>query len=235
MSDLIKSGQKAMTKKVLLMFGCLIFILIGCVSQSPSLITASTTPVAETKATLSASDTPSPIPKTLPPSPSPSHTWTPKPTITPSQTRTPIPSLTPIVIIPDANEPKCVRPEMLEITKILTISDGSMFCILWLDLFENEIGFRIILKYDNTIGVNGSGEIFIYEVDPNSIQLIVPHEHAPRLGESQDQCKTRSDFTVQVIALGSDGQFLGSEQMATEVDCHPFTLPTSTATVTATP
>jgi hypothetical protein len=81
------------------------------------------------------------------------------------------------------------------------------------------------LTYDNPIG-----GIFIYEVEANVTQLIVPKEHAPRLEESQDQCLTRRAYTVQVIAFGDSGN-LGGAQMAITVDCYPFTLPTSTTTM----
>ena len=242
MSNIVsKVIKQAMKKKVFLPFWILIFILIGCTPHPQGLITAFPTSEVEIKATPSPSLTPSSIPETFTPSPSPSNTWTPGPTFTSTKTHTPVPSLTPIVIMPDVNEPQCFRREDLQETKITTVLDVTtvpgreLFCIEWLDLFENEIGFRIILKYDNTLGPNGTGEIFIYEVGPNSIQLIVPHEHAPRLGESQDQCNTRKSYSMQVIALGPDGRFLWSEQMAKEVDCHPFTLPTSTITITATP
>jgi hypothetical protein len=76
------------------------------------------------------------------------------------------------------------------------------FCAVWVDSFNDEVGFRVVLEYPN------SGEVFVYEVGPNVTQLIVPALHIPRPTESDEQCRARKDFRLSVSALlpGSESE-----------------------------
>jgi hypothetical protein len=79
------------------------------------------------------------------------------------------------------------------------------------------------LNYEN------AGEIFVYEVEPNTTHLIVPLAHAPRLDESREQCLTHNFFVVDVIVLLPDiNRLVGG--LAANVECPASNLPTATIT-----
>jgi hypothetical protein len=144
--------------------------------------------------------------------------WPVIPTVTPG------PTPTAAFVRPSANEPPCIRPSGLAESRVdtsQTETDVRDFCIVWVDDYDNETGFRIVLKY-------GNGDIFVYEVPANTSQLIVPKEGAPRLGESLEQYLRRSSWQITVYAVGPD--FLGTVGgMGIEVDNHGiYLLPTAT-------
>lgn len=125
-------------------------------------------------------------------------TYTPIPTLsfTPRPSRT-IPEVTAtaqiLIVKPNPDEPRCNRSDRLQETEVDIT--GSPFCIVWIDEFDDEVGFRVHLNYF------GSGERFVYEVSPNVTQLIVPEMDTPRLNESFEQCIYRNSFMVEVVAL----------------------------------
>lgn len=166
-----------------------------------------------------------PTATTLPPTAVP-PTFTPRPTSTrrPS-TATPTVTATAqvIVVMPDVNEPLCERPESLLETEVDI--GGPGFCLVWLDEFDDERGFRVYLDYFQ------SGERFVYEVGPNVTQLLVPPTDAPRLDESWQQCLRRMAYEVKVVALRPGIEWpVGS--MAVNTECGSLegsSLPTATA------
>lgn len=98
-----------------------------------------------------------------------------------------------LIVKPNLDEPRCNRPNSLQETEV-DITEPP-FCIVWIDEFDDEDGFRVHLDYF------GSGEHFVYEVSPNVTQLIVPEMDTPRLNESFEQCIYRNSFMVKVVAL----------------------------------
>jgi len=93
-----------------------------------------------------------------------------------------------------------------------TVDVLSPFCVVWLDEFDDERGFRVHLDYTS------SGERFVYEVGPNVTRLAVPEEDTPRLTESAEQCRRRNAYTVQVVALRPDVAWrVGS--IAANIEC----------------
>lgn len=152
-------------------------------------------------------------------------------TLIPTKTSTPQASATAKVLLltPNPNEPECPHPPDLKETEV-DIS-GVPFCIVWVDKFDDESGFHIVLQYDR------SGEHFVYVVGPDMTQLVVPEADAPRLNESLEQCLQRKDWQITVIALrsGSEYPFGG---MAATVECgsaNRDVLPTATPIMTQTP
>lgn len=114
-----------------------------------------------------------------------------------------------VVVTPDAAEADC---DASGLSAESPVEIGAPFCVVWLDDFDDERGFRVHLNYD------GSGERFIYEVGPDVTQLVVPADHAPRLEESLDECMRRNAFEVQVIALRPETEWrVGS--LAANVEC----------------
>lgn len=102
-------------------------------------------------------------------SPAPTSSLT--PTIMPSRTLIPSPAgpfnpfptgPTPmaLLIFSAPDEPECERDETTRDLKA-DLGFNPETCVAWVDGFEDETGFRIILKYWS------SGEIFVYEVGPN--------------------------------------------------------------------
>lgn len=121
------------------------------------------------------------------------HTPTPRPTLTPI----PTPALTAtakvVQVTPGADEVVCDRPETLPDTEV-DIS-GPPFCIVWVDPFDDETGYRVHLDYFQ------SGERFIYEVGPDTEQLLLPEADAPHPEGPFEQCRNRQELTVTVLAL----------------------------------
>lgn len=163
------------------------------------------------------------------------HLSTPTPLLThtliPTETSTPQASATAKVLLltPNPDEPECPRPPDLEETEVDVLA--MPFCIVWIDKFDDESGFHVVLDY------NQSGEHFVYVVGPDITQLVVPEADAPRLNESLEQCLHRNDWQISVIALrsGSEHPFGG---MAATVECggvNGDVLPTATPTITQTP
>jgi hypothetical protein len=105
------------------------------------------------------------------------------------------------------------------------------YCISWVNPYNDETGFRIVWEYIN------SGEIFVYEVGPGVTELFPPEEHAPRMGESREQCMRRKDFTLTIIALRPGGENR-IDQVGMIAECFLPDLPTATPslhTLPATP
>jgi hypothetical protein len=128
----------------------------------------------------------------------------------------------------DSNESKCVRPDRLQSFKVAVVGNPS-FCVVWVDRFENEVGFRVVFEYLN------SDEVFVYELGSNATQLVMPNHHVPRPAESREQCIARKDFTVQVSALLPNVAVdIGTTSGQSE--CNFVVLPTATsATLTPGP
>lgn len=162
-----------------------------------------------------------PLSGTMPATPFTPSTRKPRGTLEP--TRSPKPTATAVVVkvTPNLDEPECrPLPEDIQATKIGIT--GPSFCIVWLDSFNDELGYRVTLEYDR------SGERFVYEVEPNVTQLLIPDADAPRPNESQEQCMLRyNSFAVTVIALRPNGESLVNG-MAANMECDLRTLPTAT-------
>ncbi|HZD56114.1 MAG TPA: hypothetical protein VE136_05305 [Anaerolineales bacterium] len=137
--------------------------------------------------------------------PSPTSTASLTPTIVPSKTLIPTsagpfnpfptgPTPTALFIFSAPDEPECERDQTTQDLKV-DLGFNPETCVVWVDEFEDEMGFRVILKYWS------SGEIFVYEVGSNVTQLVLPREHAPRLDESQEQALRRHDIQISVLAL----------------------------------
>src|SRR5687768_11248760 len=110
-----------------------------------------------------------------------------------SENLTPTASITPTItpISVSQTGPECARSSF-----DVSVVGVPSFCIVWADNFQNETGFRTTLSYLN------SGEIFVYEVEPNVTQVLVPEEHRPTTAGSQEECiRSRQVFEVKVIAL----------------------------------
>jgi hypothetical protein len=124
-------------------------------------------------------------------------------------------------------QPGLACPRFAEQGRISISIDPS--CISWVDPYEDETGFRIVWEYIN------SGEIFVYEVGPGVTELFPAEEHAPRLGESREQCMRRKDFTLTVIALrpGLPGGDKLIDQVAMIAECFLPELPTATPSLQA--
>jgi hypothetical protein len=134
------------------------------------------------------------------------------------------PTPTALFITLQLDEPACERDDSSRDMRV-DIRFIRETCVLWVDEFEDETGFLIVLKYWR------SGEIFVFEVGEDVTQLIVPHEQAPRLDESQVQHMRRKDFEVKVSALRLGGKIWPVGGTAIEIDNHDFwKLPTATAT-----
>lgn len=199
------------------------FGLVSC-QLSPSAATetlpeSTQTPVITLSPVTLFSPTPATTSETQMPSPDSTKTSTPQASATAKV----------LWLTPNPNEPECPRPSDLEETEV-DIS-GVLFCIVWVDKFDDESSFQIVLQYDR------SGEHFIYVVRPDITQLVVPETDAPRLNESLEQCLRRKDWQITVIALrsGSEYPFAG---MAATVECGSVNgdvLPTATPTMTPTP
>lgn len=216
-----------MKKMIPLIFYSLIFV-----SCNPAISNLSATTESRSEPIVVLQSTPNPtriIAENTAVSP---HTPTPRPLAT----RTSIPTSVPMVaatpeatatakvllITPNPDEPVCSRPSDLEETEVNVLVEP--FCIVWVDKFDDEAGFRILLEYAQ------SGERFIYEVEPDTTQLVVPKIDAPRLSESLEQCQRRKDWQISVIALrsGSQHPFGG---MAVTIECGGMNgggLPTAT-------
>ena len=192
-------------------------------SLSPTPILISTSPPPETRnatATIAAT-------KTTAPSETPLPTKTPAPTRTRTPTAAPTATAKVVIITPDPNIPECVRPETLPETEVDVV--GPSFCVVWLDEFDDERGFRVHLNYFQ------SGERFVYEVGPDMTQLIVPDSDAPRLNESLEQCLRRNNYEVTVVALRPDTDSLVSG-IGVGIECvQDPSLPTATSTSIPTP
>ena len=224
--------MKKKNYSVTILLGLFFLVITACYAQ-PEETSATNTPtlIAQTTGVLPFVVTPdpnsatspafTPLPGTIPATPLPSPTQ--KPRETPEPTRTPKPTATAVVVVvtPNPDEPDCrPLPEDIQTTKIGIT--GPSFCIVWLDLFNDELGYRVILEYDR------SGERFTYEVGPDITQLLVPEAAAPRPDESQEQCMLRyNSFAVTVIALRPDGESLVNG-MAANMECDLRTLPTAT-------
>lgn len=137
--------------------------------------------------------------------------------ITATNPATPKPKATPVTANPASLV--CARPENLTDTKVNTVW-GPPFCIVWVDEFEDEQGYRISLDYFQ------SGELFIYEVGVDVDQLIVPDADAPRLNESLEQCLRHKDYEIFVTALRPNSEER-VDGMAFTTHCPP-SLPTAT-------
>lgn len=149
-----------------------------------------------------------------------SITPTPRPSATATLTPAPTATAKVLLVTPSPNEPECARPDDLSDLGINVSVEP--FCVVWVDKFEDEVGFQIILDYAQ------SDEHFIYESEPNITQLIVPFSDAPRLNESREQCLGRKDWQIQVIALRPSAEYpVGST--AVNLECGaPDNLPTAT-------
>lgn len=219
------------SKKTILflsVYGCLL-VLASC--GSPSQINLSETQIATTITPVQPTEPPVPTSITLTEvvqiptlTVKPTDTSTPIPTtIRPTRTliATPTITLTPqlFVMTPDPDSPECPRPEDLQDTEV-NIS-GPPFCIVWIDKFDDELGYRISLKYFQ------SGEHFIYEIlGSDIVQFIVPVADAPRLDESLEQCRRRKDIEIFFTAIRPGGDWLVGGT-ALETHC-PLSLPTAT-------
>lgn len=225
-SEIIAFSKK--TIFFLSIYGCFL-VLISCGSQSQinlseTQITTTITPVQPTESPVSTSITLTEVDQisTLPVKPT--DTSTPIPTtIRPTRTLIPTPTitLTPklLVITPDPNSLECPRPEDLQDTEVNM--SGPPFCIVWIDKFDDELGYRISLNYFQ------SGEHFIYEIlGSDIVQFIVPEADAPRLDESLEQCRRRKDIEVFITAIRPIGDWL-VDSTALETHC-PLSLPTAT-------
>lgn len=149
----------------------------GCQTGSQNILATDTVTIAI--ATVGQKQTPS-----LPTAPRPTRAVNPTapPTSTPKVVR-----VTPEVEI------VCDRPETLPDTEVDV--SGLPFCIVWVDPFDDETGYQVHLDYFH------SGERFVYEVGPDTVQLVVPAADAPRLEESFEQCRNRQELIVAVVAL----------------------------------
>lgn len=187
-----------------------VFVLSGCV-PSPALVPNST-PKSITSATYTLAPSATMSPSTSIPEARPT------PTII-SAVFTPVPS--PNQINPTPTQSTDTSGCAVSSSRQrVSVTFRPAFCITWVDEYDDERGFRIILVYRN------SDERFTYQLGPNTTQFIVPRSDAPRLNESREQCFRRKDFTVEIIALQSDGnQRVGG--MAAEIECAP-NLPTAT-------
>ena len=108
-----------------------------------------------------------------------------------SAQETATPTITPISV--SQTEPECARSKF-----DVAVVGSPAFCVVWVDNFQNETGFRIDLSYSD------SGEIFVYEVGPDVTQVLVHEEHGPT--DSQGNCiRTRQVFEANVIALLDSG------------------------------
>jgi hypothetical protein len=149
-------------------------------------------------------------------------THTLQPAITPTSSPvTPAITETPqlLVTTPDPDAPECPRPEDLPDTGV-NIS-WPPFCIVWIDKFDDEMGYRIRLNYFQ------SGEHFIYEImGADIVQFVVPEADAPRLDESLEQCRRRKDIELFVTAIRPGGDW-SVDAMALTTHC-PLSLPTAT-------
>jgi hypothetical protein len=129
-----------------------------------------------------------------------------------------------LFITPQPDEPECERDESSQDLRV-DLSGIPETCVVWLDEFEDETGFLIVLKYWS------SGEIFVYEAGPDITQLVVPYVHAPRLDESQEQFLRRHDIQISVIALRPNSKTSNVGDMGLIVDNPDLRkLPTATAT-----
>mgnify|MGYP006921586399 CR=1 FL=1 len=150
-------------------------------------------------------------------------------TATPSPTRQPVAAKVTAtataqtrMVTPDVDEVTCERPDDLNETEVDVT--GPTFCVVWLDQFDDELGFTVHLEYFQ------SGERFVYAVEPNVTQLIVPEDDSPRLAESFEQCVRRKDYTITVVALRPNGE-QQINKLTVNVECGGVgetSLPTAT-------
>lgn len=106
-----------------------------------------------------------------------------------------------VQVTPDSTAPTCSVPAPQKEAEV-TFSFSPAFCIVWVDKFDNEIGYLVSLDYSH------SGERFVYEIfGADAVQIFVPEADAPRLNESREQCLNRQEFTVFVTAILPDGEW----------------------------
>ncbi len=105
-----------------------------------------------------------------------------------------------------------------------SLSFVSSFLYNWLDTVDNEDGFILVLEYADYENVY---DRFIFRTDANVTALSIPEELAPRLEESQEQCRQRKSFTLEVYAL-VDGREKFITGMAWESECRLIELPSAT-------
>ena len=135
---------------------------------------------------------------------------TPRPSRPPNPTSAPTATAKVIQVTPGADEVVCPRPETLPDTEV-DIS-GPPFCIVWVDPFDDETGYRVHLDYFQ------SGERFIYEVGPDTEQLLLPEADAPHPEGPFEQCRNRQELTVTVLAL-RNGTTWPVNSMTMQTEC----------------
>ena len=101
---------------------------------------------------------------------------------------------------------RCARPANLPLNKVAQVGPG--YCLVWLDEFNDERGFRIVINY-------GERERFTYQVAPNTTEFIVPPAEAPRF--DPPACR-RADFSLSIYALRPSGEALVGG-FATDSEC----------------
>jgi hypothetical protein len=126
-------------------------------------------------------------------------------------TQEPTISVVEIAIDPQKNSTICTQSADLE----ETVVDVTFppFCIIWIDRYEDEIGFQIQLDYPNEF------KQFVFDVTENTTQLIIPEELSPQSHESFDECLLRKDFILSVFRQESNKKTrIGG--MAVNLECN---------------
>lgn len=151
--------------------------------------------------------------------PDPTQTATPQPSITPALPEAPTPTAVQLTTIGECSAPSGVSAGWIDMQQV-----GSDMCILWADTYENEMGFRLVLRFENT------GEIFVYETPPDVTGIPLPPELTAPLDQSFEFCIDHYVWSLSIHALLPDQEPVPVTGMAFNSECNLFNMPSATPT-----
>lgn len=105
---------------------------------------------------------------------------------------------------------------------------GSTSCFVWADEFDNETGFRLMLQF----GYNG--EVFLYDLPPNTTGMPFPAVLLEPLGQSFEYCMAHKNYDVTLYVLLPDQEPKPFTGFGFGGECNSFTMPSATPQPAAT-
>lgn len=99
----------------------------------------------------------------------------------------------------------CLVDARFSKSKLAWARRSDSFCLAWRDTYNDESGFRIVIKYSN------SGEEFTYLVPANANEFYVPQSDWPttlRPEQACPECLLRKDYEMTLYVMRPNGEEL---------------------------